>query len=202
MVPSPTPKPFLVHAAMQACLREHTKLLSVVEEPVEAMDEEETQTPTAAAETQVLAADAADALERLHSAKCWLCEYHGNAVCDKATAFVVDSIAHMSFASLVAQLQAQIHAQYPDENVSVAQITTHIREHMLHPRVKVARMLQRMSDMQAAITQNITTEDAETGTTVIDASAVKLYASLCNQVAALYKLDEDKLMFRSMSMDK
>jgi hypothetical protein len=133
---------------------------------------------------------------------CWLCEYHGNPACDRATTFVVDSIAHMSFANLVTQLHGQITAAYPSENVSRKQITTHIREHMLHPRIKLAIMMHRLSDMQGSITQNITSEDTETGQTVIDASVVKLYAALSNQMASLYKMDEDKLMFRNMSMDK
>ena len=133
---------------------------------------------------------------------CFMCTFHGNAVCDKAAMFVVDSISHMSFLQIIEQLFEHLQTSFPNENINKQQLSTHIREHMLHPRIKVARMIHRLSEMQSSITQNIVSHDAESEQTIIDASAVKLYAVLSNQISSLYKLDEDKLMFKNISMDK
>jgi hypothetical protein len=133
---------------------------------------------------------------------CWMCKFHGNQVCDKAAMFVVDSIAHISFGEIIEQLHEHLTTKFPGEDIQKQQLSIHIREHMLHPRIKVARMLQRLSEMQNAITQNIVSTDAESEQTIIDASAVKLYNTLTSQILAVYKLDEEKLMFRNISMDK
>ena len=133
---------------------------------------------------------------------CFMCHFHGNAVCDKATIFVIDSISHISFSYIIDQLFEHLHNSFPDEDINRQQLSTHIREHMLHPRIKVARMIHRLSEMQASITQNIVSHDAESEQTIIDASAVKLFAVLSNQISSLYRLDEDKLMFKNVSMDK
>jgi hypothetical protein len=134
--------------------------------------------------------------------QCWMCNYHGNVACDKAVLFIVDAISHMSLPCLVTQLHTRLSATFPDENISSTGIMKHIREHMLHPRVKTAVMIHRLCDMQSAITQNIVSHDTESMQTIIDGSAVKLYTTLTNQIAGLYKLDEEKLMFRNISMDK
>jgi hypothetical protein len=136
------------------------------------------------------------------SSFCWMCKFHGNPVCDKAATFVVDSIAHISFQNIINQLFDHLHASFPTDNITKLQISTHIREHMLHPRIKVARMVNRLSEMQSSISQDIVSHDVESEQTIINASAVKLYAVLTNQIASLYKLDEEKLMFRNISMDK
>ena len=134
--------------------------------------------------------------------QCWMCKYHGNVACDKAVLFIVDAISHMSLPCLVTQLHTRLNTAFPDENIPYNGIMKHIREHMLHPRVKTAVMIHRLCDMQSAITQNIVSHDTESMQTIIDGSAVKLYTTLTNQIAGLYKLDEEKLMFRNISMDK
>lgn len=133
---------------------------------------------------------------------CWMCKFHGNPVCDKAVLFVVDSISHIAFPHIIDQLHSHLLTTFPDDNITKKQLAIHIREHMLHPRIKLARMINRLSEMQASITSNIVSHDAESDQTIIDASAVKLYTVITNQIASLYKMDEDKLMFRNISMDK
>jgi hypothetical protein len=133
---------------------------------------------------------------------CWMCKFHGNPVCDKAAVFVVDVIAHVSFTEVVEQLFTHLNSTFPSDNISKKQLITHIREHMLHPRIKMARMIHRLSEMQSSITQNVVSHDAESNQTIIDSSAVKLYAVISNQILSLYKTDEEKLMFRNISMDK
>jgi hypothetical protein len=138
------------------------------------------------------------AVDIYQSSFCWMCKFHGNPVCDKAATFVVDSIAHISFQNIVNQLFDHLNNSFPNDNINKVQLNTH----MLHPRIKVARMIHRLSEMQSSISQDIVSHDVESEQTIINASAVKLYAVLTSQIASLYKLDEDKLMFKNISMDK
>jgi hypothetical protein len=196
---------------MEACIEEiestgelefhECEEITSIEEPVPRL-ETTSVVDTSAAHTSAGNPSCSVRTESQTSSFCWLCKFHGNPVCDKAIIFVVDSISHISFSNIIEQLFEHLHSSFPDDNISKQQLSTHIREHMLHPRIKMARMIHRLSDMQSSITQNIVSHDAESEQTIIDASAVKLYTLLSNQISSLYKLDEDKLMFKNISMDK
>lgn len=133
---------------------------------------------------------------------CWLCEYHGNRTTNEVVRFIMDGIPHMSMKSLVEQSKYLLDQVDAGSDATTGEIQTHIMEHMLHPRVKLALQMQEMSRMQKEVSKCCISADSETGEKTINPQAMRVYLTLCSQISGVYKLGEDKLMYNQGSMDK
>lgn len=141
--------------------------------------------------------------EESHKAPvCWLCEYQGNRTTNEVIRFILDGIPHMSLDALIVQSKFLLDNVERDSNCTLLQLRTHVMQHMLHPRIKIALQIQEMSRMQQEIAKCCVVSDLDTGEKTVNPAAMRSYLTLCSQVASLYKTGEDKLIFNNSSMDK
>jgi hypothetical protein len=140
--------------------------------------------------------------KRRKTRTCWLCEYQGNRTTNEVIRFIMDGIPHMSLDSLVEQSRFLLDEVDPGSNASTAEIKAHIECHMLHPRIKMALQAMQMSKMSKEVYKCCISADAESGEQTINPQAMRVYLSLCSQIASVYKLGEEKLIFNQSSMDK
>jgi hypothetical protein len=133
---------------------------------------------------------------------CWLCEFQGNRSAAEIVRLVMDSIPHISMQSLVAQCKYLLDNIERGSDVSTVEIHRHITQHMLHPRVKLAIQLQDMCQMQKEISKCCVVQDVESGERTLNPHAMRVYLSLCSQVASVYKLGEEKLTFNHTAVEK
>ena len=129
------------------------------------------------------------------SSTCWLCQYQGNRSANEVVRLIMDGVSHMSMDALVAHSKYLLDNVQQGSEVSTVEIRRHISEHMLHPRVKLAVQLQELMSMQKEIAKCCLVHDIESGERIVNPPAMKVYLSLCSQVANVYKLGEDKLLF-------
>ena len=133
---------------------------------------------------------------------CWLCEYQGNRTTNEVLKFIMDNIPHMTLDSLISQSKYILDRVDIGSDCSCIQIRMHITTHMLHPRIKLALQLQEMIKMQKEVAKCCVVDDMETGGKTINPQAMKVYLTMCSQVAAVYKIGEDKLTFNQGQVDK
>ena len=133
---------------------------------------------------------------------CWLCEYQGNRTTNEVLRFIMDNIPHMAMESLVSQSKYILDRVDVGSDCSSTQIRMHITSHMLHPRIKLALQLQEMIKMQHDVAKCCVVDDMENGGKTINPQAMKVYLTLCNQVAGVYKIGEEKLTFNQGSAEK
>jgi hypothetical protein len=149
---------------------------------------------------------AAQALgSRSHKKKipyCWLCRYQGNASTNEVVRFIMDAIPHMSLDSLVEQSKFLLDTLDPYSKCTLGTIRTHVTEHMLHPRVKLALQLQDMTKMQSDVCKCCVVNDVVTGERTVNPQAMRVYLTLCAQVSTVYKMGEEKLTFNNGGTDK
>jgi hypothetical protein len=136
--------------------------------------------------------------------RCWLCTFHGTKITEDASRFIIDSVSHMSLDSLVQELSSCLSQKHPDvqDQLTRGKVKRHIREHMLHPRVKMAIQVHDLSALQKNLIQCCVTEDPDTQSRAVNIQATRAYLSVANQIAALYKNTEDKMLFNAVTMDK
>ena len=137
--------------------------------------------------------------ERKSEPECWLCEYQGNRTTDEVIRFIMDGIPHMALDSLITQSKYLLDRVDVGSNCSVSQIKRHVTCHMLHPRIKLALQLQDMVKMQQEVSKCCVVDDVETGGKTINPPAMRVYLTLCTQVAGVYKMGEEKLTFNQVS---
>jgi hypothetical protein len=133
---------------------------------------------------------------------CWLCEYQGNRTTNEVIRFIMEGIPHMALETLVKQSKYLLDRVDVGSNCSTAQIKRHVTLHMLHPRVKLALQLQEMAKLQQEIIKCCVVDDAESGGKTVNPQAMRVYLTLCSQVAGVYKMGEEKLTFNQASLDK
>ena len=133
---------------------------------------------------------------------CWLCEYQGNRTTDEVLKFILDNIPHMTLDSLISQSKYLLDRVDIGSDCSSMQIRMHITVHMLQPRIKLALQLQEMIKMQKEVAKCCVVDDMETGGKTINPQAMKVYLTMCSQVAAVYKIGEEKLTFNQGQIDK
>jgi len=133
---------------------------------------------------------------------CWLCRFQGNASTNEVIRFIMDAIPHMSLDSLVEQSKYLLDTVDEYSKCTHATIRSHITEHMLHPRVKLALQLQDMTKMQSDVCKCCVVNDVETGERTVNPQAMRVYLTLCAQVSTVYKMGEDKLTFNHGGTDK
>ena len=135
---------------------------------------------------------------------CWLCTFHGTVTTEDAVRFIIDSVSHISLDSLVHELSSCLSIKHPEAHAQLTKekVKRHIREHMLHPRVKMAIQVHDLSTLQKNLIQCCVTEDPDTQSRAVNIQATRAYLSVANQIAALYKNTEDKMLFNAVTMDK
>lgn len=133
---------------------------------------------------------------------CWLCEYQGNRTTNEVIRFIMEGIPHMALDSLITQSKYLLDRVDVGSECSFSQIKTHVTSHMLHPRIKLALQLHDMVKMQQDVSKCCVVDDVEAGGKTINPQAMRVYLTLCTQVAGVYKIGEDKLTFNQASNDK
>lgn len=133
---------------------------------------------------------------------CWLCRYQGNPSTNEVIRFMMDAIPHMSLDSLVEQSKFLLDTIDPYSKCTLGTIRTHITEHMLHPRIKLALQLQDMTKMQSDVCKCCVVNDVVTGERTVNPQAMRVYLTLCAQVSTVYKMGEEKLTFNNGATDK
>jgi len=126
---------------------------------------------------------------------CWMCQYQGNRSANEVVRLIMDGVSHMSMDSLVVHCKYFLDHVQTDTSISTTEIKRHITEHMLHPRVKLAVQLHSLTVMQQEVAKCCVVQDIESGERIVNPQAMRAYLSLCSQVAGVYKLGEDKLLF-------
>lgn len=169
--------------------------------------------------TPVSHACSTDAMSVEPKGACWLCSFHGMQVTETVCRLVIDAIGHVELGNLVDQVHACLQTECPTEDFSVLtheMIKTHITRHMLHPRVKIGLLLHDLFEMQRKLkgacvrTSEYIPECNNTehqqqqqqAAAEFDANAVRSHLAISNQIAALYKQTEDRMMFSQLNMEK
>ena len=114
--------------------------------------------------------------------------------------FIIDNIQDMSLDTLCLEVSRHIHQKHgeintesddPDTGYSPQQLEQHMRQHMLHPSVKMAIQIRDLCLINHVSMKNMF--DGEIG---IDKDMANIFMSSNRQLQTIYKSgDVDKLMF-------
>lgn len=137
---------------------------------------------------------------------CWLCVYATDEIAQEVNTLIAENAHCMGVETLAGQAELVIsegvRKKYGEAAAAALQghtarhVARHVRGHMLHASVVLGNTLRGLVELGDQLRQQIHTVDEETGQRVIDATQVKNYLAVTNQVANLYKLGQsERLLF-------
>lgn len=129
--------------------------------------------------------------------RCWLCEYSDDPVARSLRKFVSEQAGTMGPDLIAERVHEALVEKCPmAEGIGLEEVREHINVHTLCPNVRVAcimRSLLRLADKLETVS---TTQDPETGQTVVQAKNVAVYLKVISEVMQMYRTGEvSKLLF-------
>ena len=138
--------------------------------------------------------------------RCWLCMFANSKTAKNISTFIASHAATMDPAIMAQQIKAVVLKTYPRaRGIGRRHILRHIREHMLAPNVRVASMLRSLlslaETLRASLQQSepVMMQDGHftcSEVVAVDKNSTELYLKTMQQVLAVYKTDQSKLMFQ------
>ena len=134
---------------------------------------------------------------------CYMCYFSDNQNCVQYTDFIIRESHRTTVKDMAQQIFEELSQHESDSNTkgaSFKDIQKHIKNHMLHPAVKVPAILRDLDSIRETLHDTLITKDAETGAKVVDSTNVVLYLRVIRELNQLYKLgDISKLSFGTSS---
>ncbi len=136
--------------------------------------------------------------------ECWMCKFHGSPVADRAVKFIVDSCPHISPESICDQLMPLLldQTRVSSDILTKDSLLNHMKNHMLHCRVKMAFTIRDLGRVQQNILQNCITIDVENNVERICTQNVKVYLAVTREIQSIYRNNEDRMLFQQNTMDR
>jgi hypothetical protein len=130
---------------------------------------------------------------------CYMCYFSDDEMCLQFTEFILRESHRSTSRHMAHQIYEELVKEEPDADAngaSMKDIDKHIRQHMLHPMVKVPAILRDLDSIRETLQQTLVTRDEESGAKVIDAVNINLYLKVVRELHQMYKLgDVTKLAF-------
>ena len=119
---------------------------------------------------------------------------HGEKAGQQMQTFITNKIGVMELRCIAQQVSDYVLVNHAGaEGVKAQNVLTHIMEHSLHPRVRIAVMLRQLLELTSLIQNSIVAQDGVNCT--IDKANAELYLKVIGQVMSLYKADTNGMLF-------
>ena len=119
---------------------------------------------------------------------------HGEPAGQSMQTFITAKIGVMELKCISQQVSDYVLVHHADaEGVSPKDVYTHIVEHSLHPRVRLAVLLRQLLDLTSLVQNSIVVQDGVHCT--VDKANAELYLKIIGQIMALYKADTGSMLF-------
>jgi hypothetical protein len=110
---------------------------------------------------------------------CWLCTFQVDEEAKRLMEFIVRSVGYIDIQNVSSQVSVFIHTRFKDavdsdgapiqlEGASPQDVETHIRKHVLHPKIRICVLIQELLEFQDHLRKNLVIEDSMTGMTAVD----------------------------------
>ena len=130
---------------------------------------------------------------------CWLCSMQGEQLGIRMQEFIIKNIGFMDLRCISQQVSDFILLQHADAPGAEEQaVYTHIMQHVLHPRVRLAVMLRQLLELSNLLQGNILVHDGCNCT--VDKTNAELYLKVIGQVMAMYRVDTQGMLFTQDDM--
>jgi hypothetical protein len=127
---------------------------------------------------------------------CWLCTFCNDVIAKEVTLFIASNIATIDTLHMASQIKDEILTLYPKaKGARKRDILRHIREHMLHPNVKMASIIRSLITVAESLRTSIHQQDPESDNVIMDLKSIDMYLKVLTQIANAYKMDSNKLLF-------
>jgi hypothetical protein len=131
---------------------------------------------------------------------CWLCTFCMEEVAKDVTLFISSNISTIDTVHMASQIKDEILTVYPmAKGAKKRDILRHIREHMLHPHVKMASIIRSLITVAESLRTSIHQRDPESDCVIMDLKSIDMYLKVLTQIANAYKMDSSKLLFSNPS---
>jgi hypothetical protein len=131
---------------------------------------------------------------------CWLCTFCMEEVAKDVTLFISSNISTIDTVHMASQIKDEILTAYPmAKGAKKRDILRHIREHMLHPHVKMASIIRSLITVAESLRTSIHQRDPESDCVIMDLKSIDMYLKVLTQIANAYKMDSSKLLFSNPS---
>jgi hypothetical protein len=131
---------------------------------------------------------------------CWLCTFCMEEVAKDVTLFISSNISTIDTLHMASQIKDEILTIYPmAKGARKRDILRHIREHMLHPSVKMASIIRSLITVAESLRTSIHQRDPESDCVIMDLKSIDMYLKVLTQISNAYKMDSSKLLFSNPS---